>query len=142
MIQTLSGKTVTAAVLVVAALFSVVDVASKALAERLHAVRARAGGLADRLDRLRAFRQVGATWLEAWTVSARPAIAGGAVGAGSHTYREKVVRLKADGTNYTAAAGASNINSEVLDTQGFDGVRFLVGWGAITSGGAQSIKVQ
>lgn len=51
-------------------------------------------------------------------------------------------RLKADATNYTAAAGTTNINTEVVDTLGYDGIRFIIGFGAIVSGAATSIKVQ
>lgn len=54
----------------------------------------------------------------------------------------KTVRMKPDGTNFTAAAGATNINSDVIDTAGYDGVRFKAAFGAIVSGAATSIKVQ
>ena len=41
------------------------------------------------------------------------------------------------------AAGATDItDSSVVDTQGFEGVRFIVGFGAITAGAATSVKVQ
>ena len=54
----------------------------------------------------------------------------------------KTVRVKPDGTNYTAAAGSSAATSEYIDTGGYDGVRITVGFGAIVSGAATSVKVQ
>ena len=54
----------------------------------------------------------------------------------------KTVRLKVDGTNWTLAAGTTNVNSDVVDMAGFDGIRFVIGFGTITSGAATSIKVQ
>jgi hypothetical protein len=56
--------------------------------------------------------------------------------------RYKIVRLKADGTNYNSAAGTTAATSESVDTAGYDGVEFQVGFGAIVSGAATSIKVQ
>jgi len=54
----------------------------------------------------------------------------------------KVVRLKADGTNYNSAAGTTSATSESVDTAGYDGVQFEVGFGAIVTAGVQSVKVQ
>ncbi|MEJ0015707.1 MAG: hypothetical protein WDN25_03925 [Acetobacteraceae bacterium] len=54
----------------------------------------------------------------------------------------KTMRIKPDGSGYTVAGGTSDVNSDIVDTAGFDGVRFIVGFGAITSGGVQSIKLQ
>lgn len=54
----------------------------------------------------------------------------------------KTVRLLPDGTNYTASAAATAATSNILDTAGYDGVRFLIGFGAIVSGAATSVKVQ
>lgn len=54
----------------------------------------------------------------------------------------KTIRLKADGTSYTAAAGVTNINSDAVDTAGFDGVRLKVVFGAIVAGAATSVKAQ
>lgn len=54
----------------------------------------------------------------------------------------KTIRLKPDASGWTVAAGTSNVNSDIVDTAGFDAVRFIVGFGAIVSGGVQSIKVQ
>ncbi|HYE85975.1 MAG TPA: hypothetical protein VEA16_06450 [Vicinamibacterales bacterium] len=51
-------------------------------------------------------------------------------------------RVKVDGTNWTLSAGTSDANSSVIDTAGYDGVRFIIGFGAITSGAVTSIKVQ
>lgn len=54
----------------------------------------------------------------------------------------KTVRMKPDGTNFTGAAGATDLTSDVVDTQGYDGVRFKVAFGAIVSGGVVSVKAQ
>lgn len=58
------------------------------------------------------------------------------------TKATKTIRLKPDASGWTVVAGTSNVNSDIVDTAGFDGVRFIVGFGAITSGAATSIKVQ
>lgn len=58
------------------------------------------------------------------------------------TRNTKTIRLKVDGTNWTGAAGTSNLTSDEVDTQGFEGVKFTVGFGAIVSGAATSIKVR
>lgn len=39
-----------------------------------------------------------------------------------------------------AAAGQTTLTSEYVDTAGYDGVIFIVLFGSITSGGAQSVK--
>ncbi|OGF05251.1 MAG: hypothetical protein A2W00_04700 [Candidatus Eisenbacteria bacterium RBG_16_71_46] len=55
----------------------------------------------------------------------------------------KTVRLPLDGTStYTGTAGTSDLTSEGLDTLGYAGVRFLIGFGAITSGAVTSVKAQ
>lgn len=60
-----------------------------------------------------------------------------------HLSRQVVTkRLKVDGTNWVLAAGTSAANSDVIDTAGADGVRFIMGFGAIVSGAVTSIKVQ
>ena len=51
-------------------------------------------------------------------------------------------RIKVDGTNYTGAANTTDLTSEYVDTQGFEGARFICGFGAITSGAVTSVKVQ
>jgi len=51
-------------------------------------------------------------------------------------------RIKPDGSGFTVAAGSADVNSDIVDTAGYDGVRFIAGFGAITSGGVQGIKVQ
>ena len=56
--------------------------------------------------------------------------------------RIKTIRLEPDDSGFVVAAGSSDVSSEYVDTAGFDGVRFLIGFGAITSGAATSIKVQ
>lgn len=53
-----------------------------------------------------------------------------------------IKRLKVDGTNYTGAAGTTDLTSEEVDMQGWDGVVFLCGFGAITSGAVTSIKAR
>lgn len=54
----------------------------------------------------------------------------------------KTIRLKVDGTNYTGAAGTTDLTSEYVDTQGYEGARFICGFGAITSTAVTSTKVQ
>lgn len=54
----------------------------------------------------------------------------------------KTIRLKVDGTNYTGSAGTSDLTSEAVDTKGFEGARFICGFGTITSGAVTSTKAQ
>lgn len=54
----------------------------------------------------------------------------------------KTMRIKPDASGFTVAAGTSDVNSDIVDTQGFEGVRFITGWGAIVSGAVTSFKVQ
>jgi len=54
----------------------------------------------------------------------------------------KTIRLKPDGSTYAVAAGTSDLNSDVVDMAGYEGVRFIIGFGTITSGAVTSIKVQ
>lgn len=54
----------------------------------------------------------------------------------------KVMPLKIDGTNYTAAAGTTDLTSEAIDTQGYEGVMIVTHFGAITSGAVTSVKAQ
>ncbi len=54
----------------------------------------------------------------------------------------QVKRLTIDGTNYILAAGTSDVNSTVVDMQGFDSVLFILAAGVIATSGAVSIKVQ
>lgn len=51
-------------------------------------------------------------------------------------------RIMPDGAGYTVAAGSTAVNSDIVDTAGYDGVRFLLSMGAITSGAATSAKIQ
>jgi len=51
-------------------------------------------------------------------------------------------RIKPDGSTYLVAAGAANILSDAIDTTGYEGVRIMIGFGAITSGAATSVKAQ
>lgn len=54
----------------------------------------------------------------------------------------EVRRLKVDGTNFTVAAGATDVTSESVDTKDYDGVEFICGFGAIVAGAVTSIKVR
>lgn len=58
------------------------------------------------------------------------------------TKATKTIRLKPDGSGYTVVAGAADVTSDEVDTQGYDAVRFIQGFGAITSGAATSMKAQ
>src|SRR5262245_35145432 len=53
-----------------------------------------------------------------------------------------VKRLKVDGTNYTAAAGSTAVTSEAVDCLGYQGVAFIVGFGALVTGAVTSYKVR
>ena len=53
----------------------------------------------------------------------------------------KTVRVMPDGTNYNAAAGSSAATSEYIDTGGYEGVRLMIGLGAVVSGAVTSVKV-
>lgn len=72
--------------LVLAALFCVIDIASKALAGQLLRRRVRRISVADRLERIRLYRLAGSSWWEAFQCSALPVLAGGAaLTEGKHT---------------------------------------------------------
>ena len=58
------------------------------------------------------------------------------------TQNVKTKRIQPDGSGYTVAAGTTDVNSDIVDTAGFEGVRFIVAWGAIVSGAVTSFKVQ
>jgi hypothetical protein len=58
------------------------------------------------------------------------------------THEVVTKRLKVDGTNYTGAAGTTDLTSEAVDTQNADLVRFICGFGAIVSGAATSVKAR
>lgn len=60
----------------------------------------------------------------------------------SLTNNVKTIRLKPDGTNYTVAAGTTDVDSEVVDTAGYDAVRFITAYGAIVSGAVTAQEVQ
>lgn len=51
-------------------------------------------------------------------------------------------RLTIDGTNYILAAGTSDVNSTIVDMQGYEGIAFVEGAGVIAGSGSVSIKVQ
>ncbi len=54
----------------------------------------------------------------------------------------KTIRLKPDGSTFAVAAGAADINSDIVDMAGYEGIRFIIGFGAITTGAVTSTKVQ
>ena len=54
----------------------------------------------------------------------------------------KTIRLQPDASGWTVAAGMSDVNSDIIDMQGFEGVRFIIGFGAIVAGGVTTIEVQ
>lgn len=54
----------------------------------------------------------------------------------------KTLRIKPDASGFTVVAGTSAVNSDIVDTAGYDGVRFIAGFGAITTGAITSVKVQ
>lgn len=58
------------------------------------------------------------------------------------TDQVKTKRVKVDGTSYSIAAGITDLTGESVDTAGYDGVRFLIGFGAITAGAVMSVKAQ
>lgn len=58
------------------------------------------------------------------------------------TDRVKTIRLQPDGSGWTVAAGTSAVNSNIIDMQGYRGIRFIVGFGAIVSTAVTSTKVQ
>ncbi len=52
-------------------------------------------------------------------------------------------RIKPDGSGFTVVAGTSTpLNSDIVDIAGYEGVRFIMGFGAIVSGAVTSVKVQ
>lgn len=57
---------------------------------------------------------------------------------------QKVVtkRITVDGTNYTGTAGTTDLTSSPVDTAGYEGVRFICGFGTLTSGAVTSTKVR
>lgn len=54
----------------------------------------------------------------------------------------EVRRIKPDGSTYAVAAGAANIVSDQVDTAGYEGVEFIVGFGTIVTNAVTSIKLQ
>lgn len=60
----------------------------------------------------------------------------------NYSQQIKTLRLRPDGSGYTVAAGTTDVNSDIVDMQGFEAVRFIIGFGAITSSAVTSIKVQ
>src|ERR1043165_8698722 len=54
----------------------------------------------------------------------------------------KIIPLKIDGTNYLLAAGTTDVDSEGIDCDGFDGIVFCLLVGTISSSGAVTVKAQ
>ena len=54
----------------------------------------------------------------------------------------KTDRIKPDASGFTVAAGTTDVNSDIIDTAGWEGVRFIIGFGAITAGAVTSVKAQ
>lgn len=51
-------------------------------------------------------------------------------------------RVMPDASGYTVAAGQTDVTSSVIDTAGYEGVRFILGLGALTSTTVVSTKVR
>lgn len=51
-------------------------------------------------------------------------------------------RIKPDGSGWTVAAGITDVNSDVVDMAGFEGIRFILALGALVSGAVTSVKIQ
>lgn len=51
-------------------------------------------------------------------------------------------RILVDGSTYSVAAGTSVLTSSVIDTLGYEGVRIILGVGAITANAVTSFKLQ
>lgn len=54
----------------------------------------------------------------------------------------KTKRVMPDGSGYAVAAGATDVTSTAIDTQGYEGLRLILGFGAITSGAVTSVKAK
>lgn len=54
----------------------------------------------------------------------------------------KTKRIYPDGSGFGVVAGTTDLTSEVIDRAGFEGVRIIIGFGAITAGAVTSVKVQ
>lgn len=58
---------------------------------------------------------------------------------------QKVItkRIKPDGATFLVAGGFGDVlTSDVVDTAGYEGVRFILGFGAIAGGGSATMKIQ
>ena len=51
-------------------------------------------------------------------------------------------RIMPDASGWTVAGGQTDVASDIVDTAGYEGVRFILAMGAITAGAATSCKVQ
>lgn len=57
--------------------------------------------------------------------------------------RERVARLKIDGTNYAVSAGTDDVlTSEAIDMAGWTAAKIYIGFGAITAGATTTVKLQ
>ena len=56
--------------------------------------------------------------------------------------RVRTIRLKPDQSGWTVAAGTSDVQSDIVDTANCEGVRFIIGFGAITTGATTTVLVQ
>jgi hypothetical protein len=54
----------------------------------------------------------------------------------------KTKRVMPDGSGYTVVAGTSDLTSSSIDTAGYQGVRIIIGFGAITANAVTSVKAQ
>lgn len=51
-------------------------------------------------------------------------------------------RLKIDGTNYILAAGTTDVDSEIVDTLGYEAICFVYGLGTLAASSGVTIQVQ
>lgn len=51
-------------------------------------------------------------------------------------------RLKVDGTNYILAAGTSDVDSEAVDTLGYEGVAFVTAMGTLAASSSVTTQIQ
>jgi hypothetical protein len=59
------------------------------------------------------------------------------------SYSAVTKRYKPDGSGFTVAAGTGDVlTGDTIDSLGFSGVRFVVGFGTITATGTDVVKVQ
>lgn len=140
--RNLAGRAIAPLLLVVAALASVVDVSTKALAEQLAHAKASAKqtvaititAVATRLERLGALLAVGASWREAWLFSARAAIAGGSTSSGRVLDHCGVINV-CEPANY----GSAGIEFDSFTMRDAPHADILVQFGAVTGNSVLSV---